>query len=133
MARRADVGTYEIDHGSRPSFGGIIPGFVITGAQVAPDRAIIYASTDLTESEMHAVTEEVEEWDPMWKMRVTRPGRTVYTLVSTMGRITVVTGRDFAEALRNLFRQWSPDKFGPHELDPGVREALHHTTREIGT
>lgn len=102
------------------------PQWTILGAAFGTG-VLVMASTTLTDVELRADVEEIMSFATEERERLP----VCYTLRASMSQVQIVYGADYGEALANLFRQWSPDRYGPHEFDPAVRRALRDGPKAI--
>lgn len=85
------------------------PDWVILGVDNPPNGVFIIASSDLTVAELRAVRDEWSEWPPNDGLFV-RATSSVYELETTMRRYVWIQGTTYADAIRRLFEQWTPDQ-----------------------
>lgn len=96
------------------------PDWVMVGVQ-GPDGCQVWASTDLTRCQLEA--EAVAAGDLYGFGAPIRCTITRYELSASMGTVVLASGKDYTEALRNLFAYWSPEDGDRRELSP-ARPAL---------
>lgn len=86
------------------------------------EGVMIVASKDLHSADI-SVDNKLEEIRMMGEMATHYVHtETTYTLTTRMGSITVAYGADYAEAIRILFKSWTPDR--PRGKEIGSQAAI---------
>lgn len=84
------------------------PDFVIVGVP-APDGGVyVYASDHLWEAHFSMESDPIYMQDGYLR-RVVDPGPRTFTITTTGGNLLIAKGRDYAEAVSALFRDWQPE------------------------